>query len=1835
MSQSVIEGFRLSPQQKDLWLAARQGAAAVAQCAVTVTGALDPARFEVALHRVVARHESLRTRFESLPGMAVPVQVVDETARTELVHADLSGLGDGASQDALEALQRRERGRPFDPDRGPLARFLLATLGPEDHLLIATAHALCADASSLKNAAVELVRAYAGDEPEEEPLQYVQYSEWLNAVLEEPDEEEREGLAFWDRQERDGGPEWSLPLERRDAPSGRFPDLVAMPLGAELEHRMDEVADALGGSARSFLLACWSLLLLRLSGRGRGSVEVRFDGRKFEELASAIGLFAKDIPLAVEWVAERTFATELRRVERRLDELAEFEEFFVRSGTNGSDPAPPAVGFAFDGERAGFRGERLSAAVARAACHLPSTKLRLAVTGGPEGVVLELFYDPGRYDAAEARRLLDRLRTLVAGAAERPEATVGSLPIVAPSELPLLEEWCSRPAPPPPNDDLRGRFAAWARERPEQPALIADGLEIPAERLLERVHRLAARLRGLGIGPEARVALCLGRSGRWIEALLAVLEAGGAWVPVDPLQPPERFIGMLRDGGAAAVVTESVFRGRIPDDLPGIVVLDDPAEAATLDELPTEAPGDLGSRPRDLAYLLFTSGSTGRPKGVAVERASVSNLIEVLEREIYRKLEDGSPLRVSLNAPLTFDASVKQWTQILRGHTLVIVPEEVRADGEALSAWIQEHRIDVFDCTPSQLRVLLQAGLEDADAAPLHPRAVLVGGEAIDGEMWRRLASGARTYFNLYGPTECTGDTTCERVAGEGPPSIGVPLGNVVARVADPTLEWVPIGAEGELVVGGAGLARGYAGRPRLTAGSFVPDPFGASPGERLYRTGDRVRHLADGRLEFLGRLDHQVKVRGTRIELGEIEEILGRHPEVGGAVVELREDATGAGRLVAYVVPPRERSARDGEVRVPRTLRPVNGAAGLDAELFTLPNGLRIHHQNRNESEFIYGQIFEDEVYLTHGVELDDGAVVFDVGANVGLFPLYLHQLYDDLEIHACEPIPANLERLRANVERYGLDVTVHPVGLSNRPGRAEFTFYPLWSAASGLYADESADERAARLFLVNRDEALDEYADEILEDRFRGETVSARLETLSRLIDEHGVERIDLLKLDVEKAELDILEGIEDRHWPAIRQLVIEVHDLEGRLEVIRRLLEDRGFSVLVNQDRLAEGTGIYNLYATRRPLSEMEAGRTEPRDETETGGPSSSDLREYLRERLPEYMLPADFVVLGDFPYNRNGKIDRSALPAPEDVQSSRDREVASPRTPVEEMLVGVFGEVLGLDRVGRDENFFDLGGHSLVATQVMSRVRTAFQVELPLRLLFERPSASGLGSRIEAALRGGEGRVAPLLEPVERVGEPPLSFAQQRLWFLHRLDPGGWDYNGPKAIRVRGPLDLSIIGATLDEVVRRHEVLRTVFPEVDGEPVQRIEPPRSMPLPTIDLSSLPEEHRYAEAQRQGARLSRQPFDLTREAAVRVRAFRLGSEDHVVLFVLHHIAGDAWSLAVLDQEVRSIYGALVRGEKPSLPELPIQYADYAAWQRDWLRGEALEHHLSYWRRQLAGAPPTQPVPSEETMGPGPDAGEPENVTRTELGVADALRALSRRQGATLYMTLLAAFFVLMQRSLGRDDLVVGTGTAGRDRSEIEGLIGFFINMLPLRVDLSDRPTFPELVSRVREVALGAYAHQELPFEKLVEELKVERVPGMNPLFQVHFGLQTAPSSALELPGVELSNVNLGLANSRFDLSIWMEEEEDALYGVWTFDPERVRPPVVARLQRRFSVLLGSIADDPERRIDELEALDEEERELQGEQARAAKSSARQKFVKTRSRAGTGEARREGETE
>lgn len=1321
---------------------------------------------------------------------------------------------------------------------------------------------------------------------------------------------------------------------------------------------------------------------------------------------------------------------------------------------------------------------------------------------------------------------------------------------------------------------------------PNQVALVFEQQRLTYDELNRRANQLALHLRDLGAGPDVLVGLFVERSLEMVIGMLGILKAGAAYVPIDAAYPQERIAFMLGDAQAKLLVTQTSLLENLPKGV---------AQAVCLDSLRWP---DLQSAPQDpapchsanLAYVIYTSGSTGRPKGVGIEHRNIVNYVlgvsERLQLQPGMNYATVSTVAADLGNTVIFPA-------LATGGCLHVISQE-RAESQAmLSDYFKRESIDVLKIVPSHLAAL-QSGRNPERVMPR--KRLILGGEAsrLDWiERLRVLSPGCEIY-NHYGPTETTVGVLTYHVGPDLPNTrsgtlpLGRPLPNSRIYILDGSGQPVPVGAEGELHIGGSGVARGYLNRPDLTAEKFVPDHFSPDRDGRIYRTGDLARYLPDGNIEFCGRIDDQVKIRGYRIELGEIEGVLREQRGVRDALVLASEDTSGTKQLVAYVVPK-------------RASQPLWG----NKTLYWLPDGSPVAHLNKTETDSIYDEIFVRQVYLRHGIAIQNGDCIVDVGANIGLFMVFASRLEPNLRILCFEPDPAAYACLSANAEAWGAAVQCLPYGLARESKSAEASFFEALSGASGPYEDTPTERKAARNQASNPqlESRNEQFAEEIGEssDVSRDtETKSAQPRTLSGVIAAQGIERIDLLRINVEESELDVLQELSPDDWSKIRQLVVRVDHREN-FESITTLLEQHRYEVLAEHSSLPSEPGPSYLYAIR-PVAGSRLVRQQTADARLRSLPSLNEeiltpaaLRRNLKERLPQYMVPAAFVLMEKFPLTSNGKIDRKSLPAFSQETTQLSQDLVSPRTETEKALAAIWGELLKVESVGVNDSFFDLGGHSLLAIKAVSRIRDVFEVDLPAQILFENSTIAELAELLTKA--EGSARNIHRIERRKQDGPYPLSSPQEQFWFLSQLAPASPVYNVVDVIPLGEKYNAEALKKAIRELVRRHEILRTAFSYTGERPVQVVLPEARVALAELDISSLPEATQQREWVRVVHEQGREPFDLSQVPLLRGTVVHWSHQEHKLLLVIHHIIADEWAMELVHKEVTALYHAFSQGQPSPLPELPIRYADFACWQQDWLRGEELQKQLSYWKQDLAGAPPVLELPADK---PRPAVQSFRGATesfRLPQDLVAPLKSLGRKGKATLFMVLQASFMAFLHRYTCQDDILVGTPISGRMHGETEAMIGCFLNTIILRAQFSENLSFRSLLQQVRDRALGAYAHADLPLKYLVSELAPERDPSRSPLFQVMFILHD-PDGVSEVSKVSGKH-QLETGTSKFDLTLFISETEQGLEGLIEYSTDLFEASTVRRMCESYGTLLEAIAHNPDQSVSALPMVSEVERQ------------------------------------
>lgn len=1485
----------LSEGERALWLAHRlrpESAAYRISRAFTVRHGADDglaARLDTALVDLVTRHRALRSAVVEHNG--VPRRRFVEPPRRVLDVVEVPAA-------RLEATVAAELTEPFDLESGRLLRATLVRSAGETVLVVSVHHIAC-DMWAFGTLLAELDQSMApgGDaarprRASTSPSVLVRREQEVLAARGE------ELVAFW-RDTLMGLAVLRLPGVDRPALTRGAGALVRREWGEELDAAVDRLARASRVTPFVVLLTAFQLVLQRFSGTDDIAVATPVAQCREGELAGVVGYGLNNVVLRGDLTGDPTFRRLLERNRGRVaGAFSHMDLPFGRlttavPGLKGRS-APSQVMLTLE-ESVG--DSALSGlAVGEPDVELRMGDLRLVSRPVPHrGAALDLTLRVGRladrtvasfeYDVdvlgeATVEAMADELLATLDAAVGNPELRISAL---GRATDPGTDGWNPRPAPLP-DILLHELISRVADSEPSRVAVLdVLGRETTYGELLDLARAAAAGLCARGVGPEDRVGVLLPRGADAVATILAVLLAGGAYVPLDPATPSGRHRDILADSGARLVVVADTQSPPLGDGV----------EPVTLPELVAYGHGRRSPAPRtvatQLAYVMYTSGSTGRPKGVEVSHANL--LASTWARTTW------FPHRVNrflLISSLAFDSSVAGlFHTLVQGGTLVF-PEDARShDPRHHRELLSRHRISHFESVPpvhAQLLDLLEPG-ELPDLV-----SVVVAGEACPTSVWERHQEllPAADLVNEYGPTETTVWCSAYR-AGPGSAARTVPLGRPVANarlyVVDRLLRPVPDGVPGELLVGGAGVARGYHAGPGLTAERFLPDPWSDEPGARLYRTGDLVRLLPSGDLEFLGRADDQVQVAGVRVEPGAVEAALRSCPEVGEAVVRATTEPGQGIRLHAFVTP-----------------------------------------------------------------------------------------------------------------------------------------------------------------------------------------------------------------------------------------------------------------------------------------------ASSASP--------PTATAVRRWLLNRVDGSHLPSAFWLVDELPITERGKVDGDALRSravpllTEEAPGAVDRAPAAPTDPVGAQVCALMAEVLGRPTIGPDQDFFLAGGHSLLVMQLVARLRDAFGIEISPRDIFERPTAAAVSSLTRDALRsGGPGsRPRPRPDP----SEPALlSFMQQRVWFLEKLQPGRVDYHIPVGLWVRGGLDVGALERSLDEAVARHESLRTRFREEEHGPVQVIDPEGGCAVRLVRLADVDADSRRERALEVLHSSVRDPFDLATGPLIRAVVVELEPEEHAVAVTMHHIVSDGWSLSLLSDEIAARYaGEFAESDHPG-PSLT--YRDFSAWQRERVAQPAFDERVDRRVTELMGAPvlelpPDRPRPQVQTT-----AG---STVEWRLGddIAEDVRRMVRQHGATLYIVLFAAFAWVVGRAGHRDDLVVGTPTSGRTHTELEGMVGFFANILPVRVDLSSDPSFSELIGRVRDASSAAFAYEDVPFELLVDRLRPDRDLSRNPLFQVAFALQNVPRPTPVLPQLDVEVLNLDTGTAKFDVTVAAWEEDGTVVGTAEYNSDLYERATVEQLIANFERALRAACAAPE---------------------------------------------------
>nr|WP_322924631.1 non-ribosomal peptide synthetase [Paenibacillus sp. SGZ-1014] len=1467
-----------------------------------ITGALHSDALKQSITQIVQRHEALRTTFTSQDGDVF--QTINPLPIYDWTFTDISHLADHIKSKTANELFQQEAEAPFDLATGPLLRAHLIAVGAEQYFFVLNIHHIVFDGWSMGIVCKELEQLYQANKNDTAfpllPLriQYADYAHWQNELIERG--EMAQQLQYWKQKLSGHLPSLQLPYDfpapSRPAFNGAF---IAFAIPDEVTQAFKALGRTYGTTPFMSFLAVYNILLYRYTRQTELVVGTPAANRNSEEVEQLVGFFVNTLVIRTAVAAEMSFVDVLKEVQREtLDAYANQDvpfdmvvETVQPERKAGETPLFQILFNLIDDAHLQLEGLHVRSLDTDNKTSKFDMELTLIEHGDTMSGGVE--YNTDLFKEATITRMIGHYVQLLESVIQHPEQAIAQLDYLSESEINQLNAWNATETPYPDQLCMHHYFEQQVQRTPDAVAVVFNEQQLSYRELDRLSNGLAIVLQQDGVAPDVCVGICMERSLEMIIAVMGVLKAGGAYVPLDPSYPSDRLHYILEDTAISVVLTQSSLFSLLEQAPITRLVLDDWRELEAADEAPIS-----GVTPDHILYILYTSGSTGKPKGIVMDHRPIVNLLAWQMKNVTHT----GPTTVLQFSTLNFDMSFHEFfSAFCTGGKLVLIDEQTRKNPERLLQIIIDEQVQRLHLPYISLQQVAEVA-EHVEHADYQIKDITVSGEQLritpQIKKWHKQL-GECVLQNHYGPTE-THVVTAQMINNMDDihplPPIGHAIDNCEIYILDSQLQPVPIGVCGELYIGGICLARGYLNRETLTAERFIPNPFAAKRGQRMYKSGDLARMLADGSVEFLGRIDDQIKIRGFRVEPGEVEAVIATMNTIKETVVVgYSGEQQSIQELVAYIV------------------------------------------------------------------------------------------------------------------------------------------------------SDQQIDEL----------------------------------------------------------------------------------------------------------------------------------------------------ELRKYLKTQLPDYMIPTIFMQIERMPLTPSGKISRSALPEP--VRNMGIAKKQEPVTHTEKAIAAIWAEILGHHNIGQEDHFFELGGHSLLAIKVISRIRQVFSMEVPLHSVFEYPRLVDFANDVDEYGKQQLQQTEKPIMPAPRQPYMPLSYAQERIWFFEQWHQSTAVYNISKAIHIDGQLDIEALQQSYQQLIDRHESLRTNFVSPNGVPLQVIHPARKGELSIIDLRQQLQQLERLHAALQTE--EQQPFDLAVDPLLRAYVYRLNDTEAVLLIVVHHIIFDGWSMSLLEQEWWQAYEAYRQGLTQPQVERTLHYADYALWQREMLQGQRQQQQLEYWQQQLQGQLPVMQLPADYPRPAQQSFNGAQFNFHIEAELAERIKQFSNQQDVSLYMTMLAAFKAVLYRYTGIEDVLVGSPMSNRNRAEWEHVIGFFVNTLVMRTGINAETTWHELVQQVKKTVLEAFAHPDVPFEKLVQELNLERSADFSPLFQVMFSLQSDPFHSADL-SVSCRPYELDTVNSLFDLSMFIEEQ-DELYVTIEYATDLFAPETIERFARHYMRLLHQMLVQPDAPVSRTAILDEQETE------------------------------------
>ncbi|BAY29461.1 amino acid adenylation domain-containing protein [Nostoc carneum NIES-2107] len=1493
----------LSHGQQALWFLYQMAPESVAYNifqTVRIKSDLDIEAWQRAWQKISDRYAILRTTYTIRNGQ--PVQQIHEQKKVDLELIDAFGW----SQEDLNTQIYQETDRPFKLQSGPVLRVRLFTNTQLGNVQLIVMHQIAGDMWSLDLLLQELQVVYAAEINNEATLSQsipavsYQYTDYVSRHSQKLETAQEQLWEYWQKQLKGELPILDLPTNKLRPPVQSYQGNSAIfKLDTELIAQLQQLQKSAKVPLYIIMQAAFFVLLYRYTGQEEILLGTTMTGRsasrKFHEIIGYLSNIAVLRGYLAPQLTFRELLSQLNQVVlgalRHQD--APFSLLVEKLKIKRDRSRFPVVSACFS-----WHQHRLKS--------MPELEMEILPLGSQRGSIFDINckltqvnheyyliweYNSDLFGAEAIAKMQSHYQTLLEGIVSNPDQTIGKLPLLTTAERhQLLVEW-NNTSTEYPQKSIHQLFAEQVELTPDAVALVFAEQKLTYQELNQKANQLAHYLQSLGVGPEVLVGICVERSLEMIIGLLGILKAGGVYIPIDSTYLPEQIEHIFAETQLTVLLTQTRLRESFHVNPIHTICLD--GDWNLIAEHSPENPS-VPITSTNLAYLMYTF-TDEKAKGVSIIHRGVVRLVK------NNNYANFSPEDVFLQlAPITFDAATLEiWGSLLNGARLIILPPQTSKLSDLAQA-IKEYQVTTLWLSSGLFDSMVDEQIADLKQL----KQLLTGGDILSVFHVKKLLQAAPELklINAYGPTENTTFTCCYHITETSHIDTAIPIGRPIANtqvyVLDKELQPLPVGIPGELYIGGDGLAQSYFQQPDLTATAFISNPF--QPETRLYKTGDLARYLPDGNIEFMGKIDQQVKIHGLRMELEEIETALSQHPKVQQAVVTINNNELGNPYLVAYIVP---------------------------------------------------------------------------------------------------EP---------------------HP-----------------------------------------------------------------------------------------KKATTSTLK---------------------------------------------------------------------------------STALRRFLQQQLPEYMVPTTYVILKHIPLTSEGKVNRQALPEPHLYLVELENKFVPPRTPTEAVIADIIATVLHLEEIGIHDNFFALGGNSLLAIQVIYRLRQAYQLDLPLGCLFAAPTVAELENFITTYRQTELGEIIPNIDIAsQNQTEFPLSFAQARLWLLDQMIGKSATYNISFAVRIFGNLDINALERSLCEIVQRHASLRTNFQVVKGLSVQVINPTATLTLPVVNLQSSPEPEN--EMYRLAKIEAHIPFNLASDALIRVKLLQLAPEEYVLLLTTHTIVCDRWSMRILQQELSILYPAFCAGQPSPLPDLPIQYVDYTLWQWKSLSTKVLQQQSNYWNRQLSGVKPVLELPTDRPRKPLQKIKGSSLKIEIDYQLSRQLKTLSQQSGVTLSTTLLTVLSVLLFRYSEQQDILIGTPIANRHQ-DTESIIGFFGNLLVLRINIRENPTFSDLLTHVQQVKLAAYAHQDVPFEQIIKTLQPESSLNQNPLVQVMFKLESS-SFIWEIPGLSVTPIEIEKMTAKLDLSLVLLETANGLKGIWEYNSDLFDCETIIRMSEHFKTLLAAIVSNPHQTIRQVPLL------------------------------------------